>query len=771
MRPLLVSLIIAAATIAIVSAVVAAISQGGEPKAKTIDEAAEKKLSPALRQRFDEAVQPILTANCVTCHGPNRQKGGVTLHDISIDPADTKAVARWSQVLEQLECGLMPPEDRSQPTARQKQDIVDWISDYLTAAGKGFELRSKWLLPEYGNRVNHELLFDGTIKDMPSSPSRLWRISPYIFAGKGYQAGPGPKAEPIAFSTKTDGIRDYSSQEIVGEAGLLALMMTFDDLISRQMHDDKNSAANPSFKAVAQAKGVPPVEAMEKVIREEFLRAMSRPINDEELARYVTFMTNSIKQAGNESGLKIAVMAIYLSPEAIYRMELGLGKEDEHGRRLLSSREIAFAISYAFTDLPPSKVPIIQDALEKNQLSTKADVERVARQLIADGAPPTRLGLPGVYDAMRAQGRRGYAYYPRVLRFFEEFFEYPKVAGVFKDSKRGSFGPRATPGITQGTIASIVNDDRNVFHELLCSPRFNDSRDRLLEIIDADRREKLKPLLEAQKQSAVKQYEQLRRDIEQDPKGENPEARVLSLRIDEIVKQYEKKKREIEARPKDENFRTGVLTDPSWLMVHAKCVANDPVRRGKWVRERLLAGNVPELPIGVEAKIPEDHDRTLRERFEVVNHADCWKCHKHMNPLGMPFESYDDFGRFRTGLYYDPKRKEFLEQPEWERIAKAKDNGIIARPVDATGYLSGTGDPALDGEVKDAVDLVTRLAKSPRVRQSIIRHAFRYWIGRNETLSDSRTLIAAEQAYINSGGKFSEVIVALVTSDSFLFRK
>ena len=61
--------------------------------------------------------------------------------------------------------------------------------------------------------------------------------------------------------------------------------------------------------------------------------------------------------------------------------------------------------------------------------------------------------------------------------------------------------------------------------------------------------------------------------------------------------------------------------------------------------------------------------------------------------------------------------------------------------------------------------------KSTRVRQSIIRHAFRYFMGRNEVLSDSRTLIDADQAYVNSGGSFDAVIVSLLTSDSFIYRK
>ena len=81
------------------------------------------------------------------------------------------------------------------------------------------------------------------------------------------------------------------------------------------------------------------------------------------------------------------------------------------------------------------------------------------------------------------------------------------------------------------------------------------------------------------------------------------------------------------------------------------------------------------------------------------------------------------------------------------------------------------GDKRLDGKVKDAHDLINRLVKSKRVRQSIIRHAFRYFMGRNEMLSDSKTLIDADQAYVKSGGSFDAVIVSLLTSDSFIYRK
>jgi hypothetical protein len=44
-------------------------------------------------------------------------------------------------------------------------------------------------------------------------------------------------------------------------------------------------------------------------------------------------------------------------------------------------------------------------------------------------------------------------------------------------------------------------------------------------------------------------------------------------------------------------------------------------------------------------------------------------------------------------------------------------------------------------------------------------------LGRNEQLSDSDTLINAEQAYLDNNGSFDAVIVSLLTSDSFIYRK
>ena len=111
---------------------------------------------------------------------------------------------------------------------------------------------------------------------------------------------------------------------------------------------------------------------------------------------------------------------------------------------------------------------------------------------------------------------------------------------------------------------------------------------------------------------------------------------------------------------------------------------------------------------------------------------------------------YDDFGRYRT--------EESLDKGE-------------NKPVDARSELTDTGEQELDGEFKDALELIARLAESGKVRQCMIRHVFRYFMGRNELLSDSKTLISADRAYLESGGSFKALLISLISSDSFLYRK
>ena len=58
-----------------------------------------------------------------------------------------------------------------------------------------------------------------------------------------------------------------------------------------------------------------------------------------------------------------------------------------------------------------------------------------------------------------------------------------------------------------------------------------------------------------------------------------------------------------------------------------------------------------------------------------------------------------------------------------------------------------------------------------QAKQVFVRHAFRYWMGRNETINDAPVLQDAYKAYEESGGSMKALLISLLTSDAFLYRK
>lgn len=189
--------------------------------------------------------------------------------------------------------------------------------------------------------------------------------------------------------------------------------------------------------------------------------------------------------------------------------------------------------------------------------------------------------------------------------------------------------------------------------------------------------------------------------------------------------------------------RLGILTHPSWLVSHSDAMDNHAIRRGRWIRERLLGGGIPDVPITVDAMLPDEPKNTLRERMRVTRQEYCWTCHKKMDPLGLPFEMFN-----HAGLYRETE---------------------LEKPVDTTGAIIDSGDPKLDGEIANAIELIEKLAESERSEQVFVRHAFRFWMGRNETLNDAPVLQAAYRAYKDNGGSMNALLVSLLTSDAFLY--
>jgi hypothetical protein len=192
--------------------------------------------------------------------------------------------------------------------------------------------------------------------------------------------------------------------------------------------------------------------------------------------------------------------------------------------------------------------------------------------------------------------------------------------------------------------------------------------------------------------------------------------------------------------------RAGILTQPGLMSLLAHAEQSAPVQRGKFVREQLLCHQLPPPPPDVDTTPPDpDVNATTRERFRQHS-ADsrCATCHRLLDNVGFGFEAFDHLGRFRS-----------------------EENGI---PIDATGLMLDSRDPALDGAFDGALELTGKLAASPRVEACLATQWFRYTMGRAEQQADACSLEQVKAEFANTGGDFRELLVSLATTDAFRFR-
>jgi hypothetical protein len=573
--------------------------------------------------------------------------------------------------------------------------------------------------------------------------------------------------------------------------------------------------------------GPPGVELVAALVDQLFVTILERSPTADEIDRYVSLTQSYVNNMGNQGAIEKLIQTLMLRSDFVYRCEFGQSEADDFGRRMLSPRDASYAIAYALTDSSPDEQ--LAEAARSGKLDTREDYKREVLRLLNN-----RDQYYVIDEAVqRLQLTASITNTPiRKLRFFREFFGYPKMLPVFKDNKRFGGNYDKAKGRLVGEADRLVDhflqEDRDVFEKLLTTENFyvyhsgddeamTAASQRIQTIYDyfknkdwqnftvADlakhkeflavvkmRGVNVKDLVPKGRRNPIREFKTAMTSFTaRFDKGQTAAAPFVSfpahglynastrtglqLRSPEVAKFFNIQLDNWNypaMQPAKVAHRKGMLTHPAWLIAHAQNTETDPVKRGRWIREKLLADSVPDVPITVDAVIPEDAHKTLRQRIDIkTGEESCWKCHKKMNPLGLPFEMYDDFGRYRT--------EESLEYPE-NLIKKGPDKAAVhvdlrdiykTLPVNAKGRLDGTGDKTLDGEVKDAIDLIDRLGRSERVRQSIIRYAFRYFMGRNEMLSDSKTLIDADRAYVENGGSFDAVIVSLLTSDSFIYRK
>jgi hypothetical protein len=621
----------------------------------------------AADDEFARDVRPFLDSYCVSCHGPEKQKGKIRVDHLTASMSDRKDAELWARMLEAIEFGEMPSDKAKKfPTQEEARIVREWIA--RTLERQGLAVEEKRDKEGYGNLVSHELLFSPAESQRTvDAAARLWRISPRALAN--ILRGARMVSNPFALEKPHGNFRDFKGKYHFNS--LMAEQVT-ELAISHSAKEARN--ARKMIKALRD-KGVTIEEANREAIKRQYHAVLRRTPTENELRSLLGLIKKVDAELGIPRGLQAAFAAIILQPETLFRFE-GTGEADDSSLVALSRRELATALSFALTDLPP----------QSHLLKAFANEDMSAREILR--AETRRL----LDDEKRPLAKK------RLLQFFQEYFDYEKAEDVFKDKIDGHahWAPALVYDLNT-LVSHTLDQDTQVLKTLLTTQEYF--------IHIGSHRDHGSPLA----------Y------------NRSPDWKPTRHAV---------------RFPKDQ--RMGVLTHPAWLVAHSGNFDNDPIRRGLWIRFKLLGGNVPDVPINVDAKLPDDKTMTLRERMHVTRAEECYKCHSKMNPLGLPFERYDHYGRFR-----------FNELKE---------------PVDTTSKIVNTSVPGVDGDVQTPFELIERLASSTHCEQVFVRYVFRFFLGRNETLGDARTLQDAHRAYVDSDGSMKALVVSLLSSDSFLYR-
>jgi hypothetical protein len=205
--------------------------------------------------------------------------------------------------------------------------------------------------------------------------------------------------------------------------------------------------------------------------------------------------------------------------------------------------------------------------------------------------------------------------------------------------------------------------------------------------------------------------------------------------------------RRISAGSGTDRTRGGLLTLGAVVGMHAHSNESSPVRRGAFVRTRLLCQTLEPPPQNLNI-MPPGLDATLTTRERFAKHASeplCKTCHAVIDDVGFGFERYDGVGAYRE-----------------------TESG---HPIDDSGVVRGLENLTDDTEASfhGPIELGQLLAKSANAQACLARQLFRFVRG-GEAAKDGCAIRKLQTAFGTSGFNLQRLMLEAVQQKSFLTR-
>lgn len=260
---------------------------------------------------FDKGIAPVLEKFCFDCHDRDSAKGDIDIESALDQRPLVRNLNHWRNVAERIKNEDMPPEDETQPSAKQRLQLLAWLTreidkfDYASVRNPGHVPPRRLTREEY-NR---------TIRDLVGLDLRPADDFPMDFSG-------------------TSGFSNSANTLFLQTAHLDRYMTAADDVIDAVQKDPHGAWQSLKGDSVINA-------ALATFLR----RAYRRPPSEKELALVLSQFSKA-KDAGesDDDAFARVLKFILISPNFLLRTEQ-LDDENPQDQPVLDY-DVASRLSY-----------------------------------------------------------------------------------------------------------------------------------------------------------------------------------------------------------------------------------------------------------------------------------------------------------------------------------------------------------------------------------------------------------------------------------------
>ena len=300
----------------------------------------------ALSRGAEAEIRPFLDRYCLECHGGDKVKGKVDFSAIHTEDDVNARFELWEIVAEVIRSKDMPPEDETQPSAPERQQVLEWYETRFLASAdaRPGTFRPRRLSgPEYRNTMRSLFGFDLEVSIIEAEEtvvekSLVLKLLPTDPPGESGFVNDthGARLSTVIWDQYTY-LADTALEELFAENRRSQL----ESLIDAPLPPDFETADFTPEQATALVRNFVP-------------RAFRRPVAEERLSRILSHLEG--KEGVNlVETTKSQLKSVLMSPAFIYRGLLMSNRSE--GRRTVDDFELAERLSYfLWEDMPDAEL-------------------------------------------------------------------------------------------------------------------------------------------------------------------------------------------------------------------------------------------------------------------------------------------------------------------------------------------------------------------------------------------------------------------------------